>query len=363
MRAESIDDFTSGCRRIFGLSMPFHSLYVSFSDLDYFCPALIRDSLPIKYNDPSVSDRYMRLNPTQPFLRQNMGITQSVFEDHIGIMADADRRAYLRRFKQREGWDKYAEIYFWDQNSLQAHICVRRSPDQPDFAGDDLRLMADLRQALSSSVSRLHRNNRERMASYCLFQVLKDSPMPLILLDWNLNPICFSTAARRACADWVHGEGLARSMKIGLFNTVPAEILAGCQLEKSRLCAPADSPARFAAKFRNVLHPARSDFSAQIESLGISGEPVAMPHFLVRFQRVGCPTPKEGTTQPPASLSVLSCLTRCEREIALLVGQGLTNREIAAQLSKSVPTVKMQLQSIFRKLVVSNRTQVATLLR
>ena len=48
-------------------------------------------------------------------------------------------------------------------------------------------------------------------------------------------------------------------------------------------------------------------------------------------------------------------LTEREREISLLVVEGLTNREIAAGLSISENTVKTQLKRIFEKLGVNSR--------
>jgi non-specific serine/threonine protein kinase len=53
-------------------------------------------------------------------------------------------------------------------------------------------------------------------------------------------------------------------------------------------------------------------------------------------------------------------LTAREREIAELVAEGLTNREIAARLSISVRTAEAHSQSILSKLGFRSRTQVAT---
>ena len=53
-------------------------------------------------------------------------------------------------------------------------------------------------------------------------------------------------------------------------------------------------------------------------------------------------------------------LTRREREISELVTQGLTNREIAANLVISVRTAEKHVDHVMSKLGLSNRTQIAT---
>lgn len=53
-------------------------------------------------------------------------------------------------------------------------------------------------------------------------------------------------------------------------------------------------------------------------------------------------------------------LTRMEYKIALLVAQGLTNKEIVSQLVISGRTVQSHLTNIYAKLNMTNRTQLAT---
>jgi DNA-binding NarL/FixJ family response regulator len=60
-----------------------------------------------------------------------------------------------------------------------------------------------------------------------------------------------------------------------------------------------------------------------------------------------------------AAESRLALLTDRERDVALAVGRGLSNAEIAAELHLSVPTVKAHVSRLFDKLVVTNRVQIA----
>lgn len=55
----------------------------------------------------------------------------------------------------------------------------------------------------------------------------------------------------------------------------------------------------------------------------------------------------------------LALLTGREHEVALAVGRGLSNAEIASGLHLSIPTVKAHVSRLFDKLQVTNRVQIA----
>ena len=55
-------------------------------------------------------------------------------------------------------------------------------------------------------------------------------------------------------------------------------------------------------------------------------------------------------------------LTRREREVALLIVDGLTVKQIAHRLMLSEGTVKLHLHAVFQKLGVSNRSDMVLIL-
>jgi non-specific serine/threonine protein kinase len=67
-------------------------------------------------------------------------------------------------------------------------------------------------------------------------------------------------------------------------------------------------------------------------------------------------------TVPPDGVP-LTKLTRREREVALLVARGLTNRGIASELVLSEHTVHHHVSNILKKLNLTSRQQVASHLR
>lgn len=54
-------------------------------------------------------------------------------------------------------------------------------------------------------------------------------------------------------------------------------------------------------------------------------------------------------------------LTNREKEVALLVAQGLSNREIADKLCISIKTVESHLTRIYEKLGIRSRTRLVKL--
>jgi non-specific serine/threonine protein kinase len=64
--------------------------------------------------------------------------------------------------------------------------------------------------------------------------------------------------------------------------------------------------------------------------------------------------------QEPPACEPPGNLTRREREVAVLVARGLTNRQISKELSISERTAGNHVAKILRKLGLHSRTQVAT---
>jgi DNA-binding NarL/FixJ family response regulator len=82
-----------------------------------------------------------------------------------------------------------------------------------------------------------------------------------------------------------------------------------------------------------------------------------VPHLLRRITSL---TPAADTAANDRRLPTrFQFLAPRERQIALLVGAGANNKEIAGQLSITEATVKAHLTSVFRKLNVSNRLRLA----
>ncbi len=87
------------------------------------------------------------------------------------------------------------------------------------------------------------------------------------------------------------------------------------------------------------------------------GEPMLSPSAtatLIRQVRSEAP---DGRAE--AAQTRMTTLTEREREVAVAVGRGLSNADIAGELYLSVPTVKAHVSRLFDKLGATNRVQIA----
>ncbi len=87
------------------------------------------------------------------------------------------------------------------------------------------------------------------------------------------------------------------------------------------------------------------------------GDPMLSPSVTARL--IEQLTAGSAPDRSRAARERLARLTEREHEVAVAVGTGLTNAEIAQRLHLSVPTVKAHIGRLFTKLDVDNRVQIA----
>jgi DNA-binding NarL/FixJ family response regulator len=104
-----------------------------------------------------------------------------------------------------------------------------------------------------------------------------------------------------------------------------------------------------------------ADIVAAIRQVA-AGDPMLSPSAtasLIRQLRADAAGDGPAGARADAALTRLSALTEREHEVALAVGRGLSNAEIAKELYLSVPTVKAHVGRLFDKLGTTNRVQIA----
>ena len=91
-----------------------------------------------------------------------------------------------------------------------------------------------------------------------------------------------------------------------------------------------------------------------------AGENVLAPDVTRTLITVATDAPTAGD---PSARALVAALTEREREVAVLMTQGLTNNQIGTRLHLSLASVKSHLTSMFVKLGVDNRVSAAMIIR
>jgi DNA-binding CsgD family transcriptional regulator len=271
------------------------------------------------------------------------------------------RSSFYRRYMAPHNCEYGVTLFFWKQQKLVCATTILRSPQQGDFSPVEIQLLRQLYPQLLAALRRIESLERERSVRADLEEFLRRLPLPTIILRWNLKPIYQNNAARDFCALWEKGPEEARRTKAN--SSMPSEILDQCRIlkEKWKTARP-QTPAACRADFKEeeVNHPRQPHLRATIHLKQINSVGVAGPHFLIACEdrcRNGQRFGRLGLFRLPG----IARLTRREREVAQLVCEGRSNKEIAQNACLSLPTVKKHLHSVFRKLEVPSRTRLVAL--
>jgi len=196
-------------------------------------------------------------------------------------------------------------------------------------------------------------NDSARLLPHVL-AILEDVPVGLLLLGADLRPLWNNAEAAYDCSVWNLGERQARALRPGSPFRVPKQIEEGClALRKSWSGRGSPPHPQVVSDHARGLHA-----RIKLYLPSVRGKSLAY-HIQLDYRR---PRGDRHRQLSPGTVALLARFSASEREVAIRVREGLSNREIAAELRRSPLTVKSQLDSIFEKLGVSGRARVAALL-
>ena len=186
---------------------------------------------------------------------------------------------------------------------------------------------------------------------------LRELPKGLVVLDGRLHVVRSNPAARQLCASWSRAEEPDRRATRVNQVRVPTAIADACRSLRHEwelaLHVTSDAGLGAAAGYpRNGALPVRLDHD------GLPGSACACRAKLRRRASPFC------VWFPVAPVSpVLRNVTAAERDVALILAEGLSNQEIADRLGKTVHAVKFLLHRIYRKTKVPSRARLIAILR
>ena len=168
---------------------------------------------------------------------------------------------------------------------------------------------------------------------------LRDRPVDVVLLDVRM-PGLDGLATLEELRGW---QTRPRVIVLTTFNTDDYVVRALKLGADAFLLKDAD-PARLVEAIQRVA----------------AGENVLAPDVTRTLITVATDAPTAGD---PSARALVAALTEREREVAVLMTQGLTNNQIGTRLHLSLASVKSHLTSLFVKLGVDNRVSAAMIIR
>jgi len=352
-RAVDVKSFWKSIQRLLSASIANHSVGLLLQQAPSV-PVIAKwtRSMPEEFFAAEPLNRCATQSRRRKLLRLN-----SLFRSRSSFL----RSSFYRRYMAPHNCDYGVTLCFWKQRKLICAIAILRTPKQGDFSPVEIELLRQLYPQLLAALRRIETLERERSVRADLEEFLGRLPLPTIILRWNLKPIYQNNAARDFCAVWEKGPEEARRTNAN--SSMPSEILDRCRVLKEKWRnARSQTRATRRADFKEeeVNHPRQPRLRATIHLKQINSVGVAGPHFLIACEdrcRSGQRSARLGLFRLPG----IAQLTRREREVAQLVCEGRSNKEIAQNACLSLATVKKHLHSVFRKLEVPSRTRLVLL--
>ncbi len=306
-------------------------------------------------------EHFYRDHPGYHFLVEHPGTkilpTKGVLPEGEQLLTSPFYRLYMLPM----GWRHALGLCFWEEPSLDGLDCIfwiHRTAAPGDFTAAEISLLENLHPLIDDARRRINKLQAERSALHSLGELLRDLPLATAVLDWDLRPIYHNPAGSDECARWRLGE-VARTIRNEDNFKMPDELLQICREMKREWCGTIRSDAH-SGRIKREAQDAHRSLRAIITLIPPNSAAIGKPSFLLQF--VGSSKTKAPPMVGEKNLALQAQLTPEEREVACLVCEGKSNDDIATQLAKSIWTVKRQIYSIFRKLHLTNRTQLVMLL-
>lgn len=232
-------------------------------------------------------------------------------------------------------------------------ISLQRSKEQPRFDNRDIQKAAILVPHLLNAFETADWLSNIDEKRILLESWLESRSDGIILLDAELQPLYYNSMAKRIC------QCLSGMAAEALHNTdgedisLPSVIIKDC-MSLGRPFEDGSPPGNHVHRIINAKNNKR--YYIKYSLISSPSQVPSAPGFVVCLEDID--RPGRVTEEVLAEKYGLS---RQEASVAQYTGIGLTNKEIAEKLFISPFTVQNHLKSIFEKMEVKNRTQLANL--
>ncbi|MGG4498801.1 LuxR C-terminal-related transcriptional regulator [Brevibacillus reuszeri] len=270
-------------------------------------------------------------NPSRNALRINDVMSDQEYEQTI----------YYNQFMRAYGNYDEMGIYLKKEGRLLGCIGLARSKQEKRFTENDVRLIESLSRTIAHTLA-IHTNADELQKERVLFTAHSQlSSIGIIIVEPPTHIRYVNPVAKDICAEWFLGK------------TYTNPVLAFIQQHMKNHAL--SSPATFSAPAASTLSLSQQAFTIYVQP---SVPTHSSDHRTLPYAIYLIPKGRHSGMSTTREQEPLPHLTRTEGRIYELVQQGYTNQLIANELHISLNTVKRHLQNTYRKLGVSNRTEL-----
>ncbi|HEY1075310.1 MAG TPA: helix-turn-helix transcriptional regulator [Fontimonas sp.] len=285
------------------------------------------------------------LTISAPFLARHRHVPLYTYSQIVSEDPDARRR----RVEQEPDpeWNEFVHLAFWRDERPEAVFSITRAADQPRISSDERGLLEQLHPMLEAGLRRIRAVERTRARRLAYEDCLRRMPVATLLVADDGRLLFANGESERLRTRWNGGLHAADEAAWRLPERLP-QLLRQTTGDSMRL---------------SLRHPHIAGLTATIERSAGTAVPGQRPCYVVTLnEAAGAANATTTGRDSEAGRPILDQLTPAERRVALRVVDGLSNDEIATDLGRSRRTVEFQLNTIYRKLGLTRRTQLVRLL-
>lgn len=362
--AKDLNQFWKVAVKLLQQIVPHHTAFMWCDYFDFAKSSLSTTIFehPNRKRSPEYFEGRRRLHLTAGYLASHTGLKLYRMDDVVSLDT-IHASEFYRSYMQPEGWEYAVTLAFWDKDELRTTIAIYRTAEQGDATYSEQEALQELHPCLQGTLFRLLDQLQEQAMHLCIEDIVQGLPTGLIILDWELRPVFVNQEGYNLALAWNKGIEAAKVFNPKSCFAVPPAIRRICDNLRAQWVdhlLPGRRPTDLLSQ--RLAHPEFPSLRATVSTQNIHTVSPTRPCFAIRLSGVSVQShlffrPNE------QQFELLSLLTPAEREVALLVVEGLSNDEIARRLKKQVSTIKYQLRSVYDKLEARGRTHLASLLR
>jgi DNA-binding CsgD family transcriptional regulator len=343
--ALDLESFWKACLKLVGTNLPRCGCSLFFNIVDFEqVEARHHVSMPRNPNYVPANS----LTVSGPFLARHPQIKMYTYSEIASEDEDAPRRRLMQ--EPDPEWNEFIHLAFWRDGAPDAVFSIQWSLDRSPVTDEERAFLEQLYPVIEAGLRRLRGVEGLRTRQHLYEHFLRHVPLSLLFVDGDNRQLFATAEADKLCARWNRGLKGPNTAQFELPHNTGRLFNQSCESSGS---------AQFSGKQASVTlqHPVLPGLAARIERSWHF--PALQLRFCYIITFVEAASLKEQSAEPSeAALLVLQQLTLSERRVAQLVAKGLRNGEIAEQLCRSHRTIEFQLNSIYRKLGISSRTQL-----